>query len=222
MKLLGIDTTGIVTTVVYNNDGVVSCVEIPFKKHSENLFSALEQLLAKNDIPLEEIDCFGVVVGPGSFTGIRIGLAVIKAFAYVHGRRVVPVNSLEVIAYNKFGITSPEPFWACIDAGAGKVYAQYFNTSLLEEGLPQLVELQSLAKVLKNSGTGKLVTTTPEVFDGLDVQVSEVMLRPEALAELFKAKFEAGALVEHATANPIYLRLSQAELNIGLKEGVPC
>ena len=222
MKLLGIDTTGIVTTAVLQNDGVFSCVEIPFKKHSENLFPALEKLLGDNKVNIKDIDCFGVVVGPGSFTGIRIGLAVIKTFAYVFGRKVIKVNSLEALAYTKFGTKLKGGFWCALDAGAGKAYAQEFKAGFEQVTGPKLIEVKDLAGVVNASDAKLVITPSPQLFEGVSIVVEEANFTPEALGELFKARVNANELIEYTEVNPLYLRLSQAEINIGLREGDAC
>ena len=216
MTLLGIDTTGIVTTAVLIKDGAISFVEIPFKKHSENLFPAIEKLLSENTVQIAEVDYFGVVVGPGSFTGIRIGLSVIKTFAYVFGRQVVAVNSLESMAYNNFGSTDVSTFWVAQDAGSGKVYAQRFGASAKPESNPKLFTLDEFAKIVNGL---RVFSPTPDVFNSVGVLTEGLAQNPKALGELFKVKLEAREAFDYAQVNPLYLRLSQAELNIGLKEG---
>ena len=61
----------------------------------------VENLLIKANLNISEIDVFSAVIGPGSFTGIRIGVSAIKAFAYAFNKPVIPVTSFDVLAYNK-------------------------------------------------------------------------------------------------------------------------
>lgn len=99
MKILGIDTTSRVCNVILIEDGKVIAKEksSEAKTHSEKLMTQIDQVLKKSNVKLDELDLLGVVIGPGSFTGIRIGIATIKAFADSLNIKVIPVTSLQVL-----------------------------------------------------------------------------------------------------------------------------
>jgi tRNA threonylcarbamoyladenosine biosynthesis protein TsaB len=86
---------------------------------SHVLFGEIEGLLVRQRVRLQEIELFAAAAGPGSFTGVRVGLAAIKGLAEVCGRRVVAVSNLEVLA--EFG--SADARAVVIDAHRGEVYA---------------------------------------------------------------------------------------------------
>lgn len=71
------------------------------KGHSTMLLPALNELLNKAVLKLSEVDYFGAVTGPGSFTGVRIGVATVNAFGYAGNKKVVPVTAFEPFTYNK-------------------------------------------------------------------------------------------------------------------------
>ena len=101
MNYLAIDTSGGYLTVAAR--GKKSCLiyrEDVGLRHSVTLMDAVEECLGKAELPLGEVDVFACAVGPGSFTGIRIGVATAKAFAYANNAKVLAVTSFESLAYN--------------------------------------------------------------------------------------------------------------------------
>ncbi len=89
--------------------------------HSERLLPAIDRLLALADVPLDAVGAFAVSVGPGSFTGLRTGLATVKAFALDEARPVVGVPTLAALAAGAVG--APGPVAALLDARRGELYA---------------------------------------------------------------------------------------------------
>ena len=68
--------------------------------HSENLVPMVKTLLDNLNLKVSDIDLYGVAIGPGSFTGLRIGIATVKAFAHVYNKPIVGVSTLEGLAFN--------------------------------------------------------------------------------------------------------------------------
>ncbi|MBE7042726.1 MAG: tRNA (adenosine(37)-N6)-threonylcarbamoyltransferase complex dimerization subunit type 1 TsaB [Ruminococcaceae bacterium] len=127
MKILAVDTTTPMLTAAVWEDGVVlGEYSLNNKKaHSQKLMPLIQQLLQETGVSLEEIDLFGAANGPGSFTGIRIGLACIKALAQVTGKPIAPVNTLEGLAYNAYGELLP--VFVLLDGGRRRVYAAEYR-----------------------------------------------------------------------------------------------
>lgn len=101
MLILAIDTSANVGTVgLYSSEtGLVGEISINIKKtHSENVMVAVDSLLKITEKSIKDIDKFAVSIGPGSFTGIRIGVAVAKGLAYSTGKSIVGINELDAIA----------------------------------------------------------------------------------------------------------------------------
>ena len=101
MKILAIDTSGKVASVALVEDGkFIDTIEKNTNlSHSQAVLPVCMELLEKNEITLKDIDCFATVVGPGSFTGLRIGIAAAKGFAMMLDKPLVGVSSLECVAY---------------------------------------------------------------------------------------------------------------------------
>ncbi len=121
MNLLAIDTSGSHLTVLIKkgDEIVVNHTENAGLKHSVTLLPEIENALTKAGLTLSEIDAFCSVTGPGSFTGIRIGVSTVKAFAYAFSKKVLSVTSFDVIAYD----SCKDKALAVIDARHGNYYA---------------------------------------------------------------------------------------------------
>ena len=100
MRFLILDTSSARSSVVIANETVCLAQNLFESKQNQSqlLLPLIEELCCVSETSLQEIDCFAVVQGPGSFTGLRVGLSTIKAFAYAYGKPVVALNSLELIA----------------------------------------------------------------------------------------------------------------------------
>lgn len=102
MLILAVDTsTNTGTVSLYSSDtGLIGEININIKKtHSENIMVAIDMLLKLTEKTIHDIDKFAVSIGPGSFTGIRIGVAVVKGLAYSTGKPICGINELDAIAY---------------------------------------------------------------------------------------------------------------------------
>lgn len=102
MNILAIDTTTKVANVSTYINNIITTKSIDNEiTHSEKLLPLVDEVLNESKANLKDIDLYAVTTGPGSFTGIRIGLATVKAFAKTTSKNIFAVNSLEVMAYNK-------------------------------------------------------------------------------------------------------------------------
>lgn len=126
MKILAIDTSSKICSVaILENEETIEEINLDNgRTHSENLMPMIAEILAKNNLKLENIDLISCSIGPGSFTGIRIGVASVKAMAEVNQIPVVGVTSLETLARidesNKTKV-------ALIDSRNNQVYGGIFD-----------------------------------------------------------------------------------------------
>lgn len=125
MKILAIDTSSKICSVsiLENTDVILELHTDDEKTHSQNLMPLVDKLFSESKLSLDDIDLLACSQGPGSFTGIRIGLATIKAFADSKNIPVVGVTSLESLAYN---ITENGLIVSLIDAKNENVYYSMF------------------------------------------------------------------------------------------------
>lgn len=118
MRLLGIDTTGKYLSLVLINgeDIIIKKIDGGKKKHTSVLMPAVDALLTETNLAIGDLNYVSAIVGPGSFTGIRVGVSSANAIAYSLDIPMIEVTSLELIAYNKAdGV-------ALIDAMHGNFY----------------------------------------------------------------------------------------------------
>ena len=123
MMLLALDTTAAVATAALFRDGVLIAEREADagKKHAETMLPMIEQLLEENEAKISQIDYFAVDIGPGSFTGVRIGVSLVNALAFATEKKIIPVNALRVLAESVK--TNDRPLCAMIDARNGNAYA---------------------------------------------------------------------------------------------------
>ena len=172
--------------------------ELSVKKHNERILSLIEEILKENDITLNDIDEFGVVIGPGSFTGIRVGIATIKAFKDVTGKIAKGVNNLELLfshakekCLNIVAIEGSLNSYFVAENVNGKLFI--YNRNLTEE------ELRDLAKE-NNVGCYEISERMKES----SLNFIELPLDYKIINEAFDKATDESLV-------PVYYQLSQAE-----------
>jgi tRNA threonylcarbamoyladenosine biosynthesis protein TsaB len=196
--ILSIDTTSEFGSIALTEANVV--IEEVVLQAPEGfghvLFGHIERLLDKHGMKLHQMECFAAASGPGSFTGVRVGLAAAKGLAESIGKRVVAVSNLRALAF--FGSA---PLRATvIDARRGEVYAAVYN-SRLELVMPEVVV--------------KLETWLPTLPTG-GCELISTLTGPRALAaaigQIAWDDFNAGRSSDPAEIDANYVRRSDAEL----------
>ena len=133
MNILAIDTSGPVAGVCVTSAGKVRHL-IAMEHgltHSQTIMTAVDQALEGSGMTCADIDLFAVVAGPGSFTGVRIGVCAAKGFAHAAGKPCVAVHALEALAMNMAGFDGV--VCPILDARRGQVYCAAFDMS---SGMP--------------------------------------------------------------------------------------
>ena len=192
--------------------------------HSEKLLAQVDLLLREAGWSLADLDLLAVVTGPGSFTGLRIGIATIKGLAQVLGKPVVPITSLQAVAMNLPLVSLP--ICAFLDARKSEVYSQLFDWNV-DSGPVAIGEAMVLppAQLLE-----KMPAKVAFVGDGVTLYgdlISEVLadrallpvatshqLRASLVAWLALQSLHQGITVAAGNVVPTYIRPSDAELNL--------
>ena len=191
MNVLAIDTSGSHLTVMIKKgeETIVNHNINAGLKHSVTLLTEVDVALSKSNLALSDIDVFCAVTGPGSFTGIRIGVSTVKAFAYAFSKKVLSVTSFDTIAYD----SEEEKVLAVIDARHGNYYAcGYTNKQIsLSPCFISEEELNALAKEYKI-----LTLENANILSGLEKAVA---------SKLSDASCDRESIV------PLYVKKSQAE-----------
>ncbi len=178
---------------------------------SAQLVPQIAGLLEKHGLSKRDIDAFVVVSGPGSFTGLRVGLAAIKALAEILGKPIVPVSLLEVIAGESAGRGK---VMAAIDAGRGEIYAGEYEVGesarCVREQLLSKDEFVSLP-------AGIAVVTPDAALEQLASAASRLVQRvempsSERIARVGWRQLQAGQTVTPEQLDANYIRKSDAEI----------
>jgi tRNA threonylcarbamoyladenosine biosynthesis protein TsaB len=134
MVVLALDTTTRAGSIALTRDGVV--VEVfagdAARTHATRLPGDLLDVLARQALTLGDVDLFAVAAGPGSFTGLRIGIATIQGLAFAEGKQVVAVSALEALAHaalEAVGHRAPVLIGAWMDAQRHELYAELYRVS---------------------------------------------------------------------------------------------
>lgn len=224
MKILSVDTSSSVCAVaILENDEVIKeNILDNGKTHSENFMSLLDETLKETKVTLDDIDLIACCVGPGSFTGIRIGIASIKAIAEIKQIPIVSVTSLESLIYNVEKVDN-EVIISLIDARNNQVYAGIFDKEYkkiqdyLAEDINEVLEKISSYNDFVFVGDGVVAhkDLILEKLDGKNIRFLEENLNKQNATSLGKCayrKFLEKENIESAdTLRPVYLRKSQAE-----------
>lgn len=173
MIVLAIDTAGIdCSAAVFDSSAgrLLSAVSEEIGKgHAERLMAVIDQALDEAGIALQAVGKIAVVIGPGSFTGIRVGVAAARGFALSLGIDCVGVSTLETLAASHRAISaSDKPVLVAMDAKREEIYAQAFavdGTSLTEPAALSAEEVDNLAASLAARMTGSWVEKTGDRFD---------------------------------------------------------
>ena len=224
MKILGIETSSMAASVAVIEDNKLICeYTINTKKtHSQKLMPMIENMLGLSDLNVREIDAIAVCEGPGSFTGLRIGMATAKAIAHVNDIPVIGVNSLEALAANMN--LCDKKICSILDAQRNQVYTgryQYEGTKLVEIkeiGIQQIDELlEELAQsgeqwILVGEAVYKYEDKIREISNIEIPAASNNVTKAGSLCSVAKVKFDEGKdIFDCYTVNPLYIRKSQAE-----------
>lgn len=220
MKLLAIDTSTDYLSLAVT-DGAKALGRFHERspmRHSSLLVPMIDRLLKDVKVRLKDIDCFCVSIGPGSFTGLRIGVTTIKGFAYVLKRPIVAVPTLDVIADNvkNFrGIICP-----VLDARKNKVYACLYSSdgnAVRRISGYLLVPVNDLLK--KTAGydsiafIGDAVTKLPENFSKKPpAGFSRWHPRAEVVARLGSEYFKKRKFVSPQDLEPLYLYSKECDI----------
>lgn len=216
MKIMGIDTSTSSLSIALMVDGALKyeLIQNHALTHSERLLPYIRQMMEASDCQMQEIDKFACCVGPGSFTGVRIGVSVANAFAMATGKPVVAVSTLEAMAYShRF---SQKVILATTDAQRGNFYAAMYQAedkgkliSVEDEHVFSTEELAEKISCYKEVIlTGDAVGLWKEVPDNVELSSTELCYpRASSICLIAKDKKEEQRYIE-----PVYLRKSQAEL----------
>ena len=204
-NFLAVDTSNNHLAVLAVKNGVTHTVFIPdcAMKHSVSVMPAVEEALKKADMRLEECDFFSAVVGAGSFTGIRIGISVVKGFCLAFGKPALPVTSFDALAYNALD----GKVLCLVDALHDSYYACGYEQGKVVYPPAYLTEQEVLD--LASEGYTLITCTSLPLAE----KTSVTLVDP--CAGLEKATKALGEMEKFGELSALYVRKSSAEINRG-------
>lgn len=232
MNILAVDTSGPVAGVAVLRDGEVAYEGAAVNRltHSVNLMPMIEEALGRAGLDVSDVDLYASVTGPGSFTGVRIGVSAVKGMAHGAGKPCVGVDALEALA---MGVSMNDMLLCPIqDARAGQVYGAAFLLGTppvrvldnMAEKLPAFIE-KALAAAggrplcFLGDGVKTYQKAIEDILGDRAVFAPAHMryLRPASVALL--ADLRKDEAVDYLTLMPVYLRAPQAERERARKLG---
>lgn len=233
MILLGLDTSAKAASAAVSDETQLLAEAMVNTKltHSQTIMPMVQSMLENAHIALNQVDVFAVSVGPGSFTGLRIGIAAVKGMAMALQKPCVAVSTLEALAYNLRGFEGI--VCAVMDARCNQVYTASFRASggaverLTEDSALPIEELDRQLKQFHEPvffvGDGAYLC-----YNNKNMCISNARLAPEHLVNqsaasvcglaLERIKAAPMAAVSAEAILPVYLRLPQAERELRQKQ----
>lgn len=224
MKILALESSSKAASAALLDDGniIARTFQSTGLTHSRTLLPMTESMLRNCEVPLSAVDVFAVAAGPGSFTGLRIGISAVKGLAWAEQKPCCPVSTLEGMAWNVAHMNMK--IICAMDARRNQIYSAVFDSA---DGRPvrltpdRAIAAAALAEELEGDGSPKVIIGCGAqiCFDalaakGIPCSLAPRQLRLQDAAGVALAAYEltrAGKTVSADALLPVYLRPSQAE-----------
>ena len=232
MNILAVDTAGKTAGVaLLQDDRLLYEVYLDAgMTHSETLMPMIDTCLKMCGMTCADIDLYGVNAGPGSFTGLRIGMAMVKGMGFALGKPCIPLSTLEGLAWNLRGW--PGLICPVMDARVGQVYTALFRWEngkmhrlmddcaiAADELREHLAEYGAEPKILVGDGAMLCYNKFEGQLENLSMAPDHLLhQRAGAMAELAASLLAEGKTVSAGELAPVYLRLPQAERELKLRQ----
>lgn len=218
MLILGVDTSGQHGSIALVECGDEKCAPLDVVPLEGGSFSAqlipqIVALLQKHGTSKHQIDGFAVVSGPGSFTGLRVGLAAIKALAEILQKPIVPVSLLEAVAVAG---GSEGRIYAALDAGRGELYVGSYD---VHDGIAACISEHIFSATDLGRDEGGFFVTSDQKLVGTLTQEGVTIhqvpaVRADDIARIGYGKLRRGLAVSPEALDATYIRRSEAEIKL--------
>ena len=224
MRILAVDTSAVCAAVAVTDDEKILSESQTNTglTHSRTLMPMIDSVLKNAEIPLDSVDVFACSVGPGSFTGIRIGVAAMKGLCDGLKKKCMPVSTLEALAYNLMGNNCTAV--SVMDARCNQVYCGIFKvegenvTRLTDDEAIKIDDLKEKLTGYENIifvGDGAKLC-----YNALGYSIaspSQMYQKGSSVAFCAKKNYSEDKLLDGSALLPVYLRLPQAERELKAK-----
>jgi tRNA threonylcarbamoyladenosine biosynthesis protein TsaB len=224
MKILALETATITGSIAILDtyDGLIGESRVNIQiAHAERLMSSVDWLLRASQLSIHDMDAFAVSIGPGSFTGLRIGLSTVKGFCFATNKPIVPVPTLDALAQTL-------PFCShlicpMLDARKNEVYTGLYRwgKGILEKVIPETAaspedftkNIQEMT-VFLGEGAQRYETVIQDALHSRAVFAPDSRMSPSAstVAEIALEKLNRGIHTDPVNLTPFYIRKSEAEI----------
>lgn len=236
MNVLTIDTSSVTAcSGVIDVDGDVvlseAFTDVPLT-HSQTVLPMTQAALENADLTLDDVEMLAVCYGPGSFTGVRIGVAAVKGLGFARDLPCAAVSTLEALANNMAGVPFDGVVCAAMDARCRQVYTANFRCEngvitrmtpdeamALDEALARLQETGERV-LFVGDGAALCYDASQDKLKAFLAPPHLRYVRPRGIALAAKRLREAGETIDAATLQPLYLRLPQAERELKAKQAL--
>lgn len=217
-QLLALDTSSDACSVALWQDGeVLEDFQLLPRQHAQAILPQIQQLLDRAGLTLQQLDGIAFGCGPGSFTGLRIAAATAQGLALARDLPVIPVSTLQALAWSAEKRFYARKILTLIDARMDEVYWCAWQAG---DGVPQALMQEALAKpeavflpsqddqdwLLVGSGACYSERLPVGVGSQIQQQVVDLYPRAQAMAHLAAAAWDRGETLDAALAQPVYLR----------------
>ncbi len=231
MKVLGIDTSTSCGSIgLIDDERIISeyLLNIPVT-HSERLLGSIELILKEARFTMGDLDGWAISLGPGSFTGLRIGVSTVKGLALATGKPVAGVSTLDVLASQ----ISSTPYLICpiLDARKGEVYTAFYRygegNDLKRQSTYQAIKPEDLIKKI-DERTIFIGDGVKTYGDDLRSSLTSLSVFPphqlnlphgSGVAQLGLELLRKGECLDLPTFTPLYVRPSEAEMKFNSAKG---
>lgn len=219
MKILSIETAGSRCGVALTEDDELIKEELidDGNTHSVKLMPLVDKLLSETNTKISDIDLFTCDIGPGSFTGIRISLATLKAFSQVYKKDVFSISSLEALSYLGYKKTNSKYVISFIDAKNDRVYFCIYKVETENEKvfITSLTDIQNeylddAKDFITNFVKENNINTYSSIGNISDIDVTTYPTT-EDLIEIYENVDTKKYTFDYYSLNAVYARASQAE-----------
>jgi tRNA threonylcarbamoyladenosine biosynthesis protein TsaB len=225
MKILSIDTSTATCTVglVDGNDLVAESVDQSGQTHARHIMGMLDDTLTQAKMSLEEVDGFGVITGPGTFTGLRIGISTVQGMAYALSKPVAGITSLDALATQ--AATKLKHICPMVDARRHEVYYGFYvlhAKGLKQTGAHQVASPTTLLEQIQQPcyflGTGarmyRQVISDSLGSEALFAEADLDRIHSGVIAKLARAQLQDVERQQLPLISPYYIRRSDAEVKL--------
>ncbi len=211
MILLALDTAANLCSVAIldvETEAILAAISEDIGKgHAERLMATIEQALIDARIAITDIGKIAVSVGPGSFTGVRVGVSTARGFALALKCPAVGISTLQALAYDAAKVFSNRPILSVIDARRDELYAQFFGEDGLATSKPMVTTLPMILQQLEKRGRNHVLSGSgaalinEKLDQPLDIAATTATGSIEAFARLGALHIDDGE-----APKPLYLR----------------